>query len=75
VAFNRAIPYFISYMFRRIIIHLVWFIYVCNRLMIEEANLQETIFAIVLVGFSLGYLVSWILYVISIFVIPEKEKY
>ena len=75
MAFNRAIPYFISYMFRRIIIHLVWFIYVCNRLMIEEANLQETIFAIVLVGFSLGYLVSWILYVISIFVIPEKEKY
>lgn len=75
MAFNRAIPYFISYMFRRFIIHLVWFIYVCNRIMIEEANLQETIFAILLVGFSLGYLVSWILYVISIFVIPEKEKY
>ena len=75
MAFNRAIPYFISYMFRRFIIHLVWFIYVCYRLVVEKANLQETIFAIILVGIALGYLVSYILYIISIIIIPEKEKY
>ena len=55
--------------------HLLWIIYVCNRLIVEEANLQETIFAILLVGFLLGYFVSWIFYVISIIIIPEKEIY
>ena len=75
MAFHQVIPYFISYMFRRLIMHLLWIIYVCNRLIVEEANLQETIFAILLVGFLLGYFVSWIFYVISIIIIPEKEIY